>query len=125
MAYDAEIELRSKSGRRIAVSSDGAHLALRIVARSLNLKSEVYGVAFLGEDGRGSQADVFFGEVANQESIGANVSTMLGHVIAHELGKFITRQQFSRCFWDHALALAGSRAAKLGSWSAFFYPRSS
>ena len=78
-----------KVSRDCAVPSDGAHLALRIVARSLNLKSEVYGVAFLGEDGRGTQADVFFGEVANQESIGANVSTMLGHVIAHELGHLL------------------------------------
>ena len=59
------------------------------MARSLNLKSEVYGVAFLGEDGRGTQADVFFGEVANHAPTGANVSNMLGHVIAHELGHLL------------------------------------
>lgn len=78
-----------KLSRDCIAPSDGAHLALRIVARFLNLKSEIYGVAFLGNDGRGTQADVFFGEVANQESIGANVSTMLGHVIAHELGHLL------------------------------------
>jgi len=78
-----------KISRDCTVPSDGAHLALRILTRSLNLKSEVYGVAFLGEDGRGTQADVFFGEVANHAPTGANVSNMLGHVIAHELGHLL------------------------------------
>jgi hypothetical protein len=68
-------------------ASDQRHFALRIIPRSLTLKSDVFGVAFLGEDGVGSQADVFFDEVEKLDidrRIG--VSGLLGHVIAHELG---------------------------------------
>ena len=70
--------------------SDDGHFALRIVPRSQSLRSEVFGAAFLGDDGRGTQADVFFDEVQRLGTDSAvNVPELLGHVIAHELGHLI------------------------------------
>jgi hypothetical protein len=74
------------SGRCLRLSDQG-HFALRIVPRSRSLRSEVFGAAFLGDDGRGTQADVFFIEVQRLgTNARVNVPELLGHVIAHELG---------------------------------------
>jgi hypothetical protein len=79
-----------KGGSERCLQPDDGHFALRIVRRSRNLWSEAFGVAFLDEVGHGTQADVFFDEV---QRLGTNakvdVSELLGHVIAHELGHLI------------------------------------
>ena len=67
-----------------------ASFSLRIVPKALKLKSEVFGIAFLGEDGRGAQADVFLDrirEFASRNRVG--VDEILGHVVAHELGHLL------------------------------------
>ena len=71
-------------------TSASGHFALRIVLRSQNLKSEIFGVAFLGKDGYGTQADVFFDEVAKlNANSSVSLPDLLGSVIAHELGHLI------------------------------------
>ena len=65
-------------------------LVVRIVARSRNLSGEVFGVAFLGPDGFGQQADVFYDNVASlsRQSL-RNSGLVLGSVMAHELGHLV------------------------------------
>jgi hypothetical protein len=65
-------------------------LAVRIVARSRSLSADVFGVAFLGADGDGQQADVFYENVAALSGqSGRNPGEVLGCVMAHELGHLV------------------------------------
>jgi len=64
--------------------------SVKIVRRALNLPGEDFGVAFVGEDGLGQQADVFYSGIERMESTSpAFAGRMLGHVIAHELGHLL------------------------------------
>jgi hypothetical protein len=46
----------------------------------------VFGVAFLGAEGRGKYCDVFFGRVEElHNSVGVSTARLLGAVMAHEL----------------------------------------
>ena len=65
-------------------------LAMRIVPRSRNLSGEVFGIAFLGPDGFGQQADVFYDNVASLSKHAVrNSGLILGAVMAHELGHLV------------------------------------
>jgi hypothetical protein len=63
---------------------------LRITSHVSTVSSDAFGVAFLGSDGRGRYADVFwnraqeFGAASNQ-----GVDRILGSVMAHELGHLL------------------------------------
>jgi len=65
-------------------------LVLRITSHVSTVSSDAFGVAFLGSDGRGRYADVFWnraqelGATSNQ-----SVDRILGTVIAHELGHLL------------------------------------
>lgn len=74
-------------GERCSHTERLATFSLRIVARSLNLPGEDFGVAFIGGDGLGNQADVFYSAI-ERLSVDSRVGAgrVLGHVIAHELG---------------------------------------
>jgi len=86
----AFLECQHDSSEKCLKFSDYGHFALRIVPRSRSLSPEVFGATFLGDDGRGIQADVFFDEVQRLGTNSAvNVPKLLGHVIAHELGHLI------------------------------------
>jgi len=63
-------------------------LFVRIVRRSLNLPGEDFGIAFVGGDGRGVQADIFYSGI-EQLSSPTNPAQILGHVMAHELGHLL------------------------------------
>ena len=70
---------------------DGSsRFSIRILPNSLRLKSEVFGIAFLDKDGRGSQGDIFFQPVQALSAAGrCSLSALLGSVAAHELGHLL------------------------------------
>jgi hypothetical protein len=66
------------------------HLQLTIARRSKNLTDSVFGVSYLGEDGSGCYSNVF-SEPAEElhARLYVNLGTLLGHVVAHELGHLL------------------------------------
>jgi hypothetical protein len=62
-----------------------------IVPRAQTLSDIAYGAAFLGSDGRGEYADVFFDSIQRLQDEETQVSQaqILGYVIAHELGHLL------------------------------------
>jgi hypothetical protein len=84
------------SSEKIADSSEGAgsSVTLRIVSRPRTLSGEDFGIAFVGDDGRPQQADVFFASIEHfRETSSASISAILGHVMAHELGHLLLGQK--------------------------------
>lgn len=67
---------------------------LHIVPNGKTSGDSVFGVAFLGPDGRGKYCDVFFNliEEAHRKS-GANLPRLLGAVVAHEFGHLLLGSQ--------------------------------
>ena len=69
---------------------DSGHLVLHIVHNTQTLGADVYGVAFLGEDGSGSYCDVFYDRIAALYHRGrTNEAKILAVVAAHELGHLL------------------------------------
>jgi hypothetical protein len=66
------------------------HLQLTIARRSMNLTDSVLGVSYVGEDGSGCYSNVFF-EPAEElhKRLHVDLGTLLGHVVAHELGHLL------------------------------------
>jgi hypothetical protein len=67
------------------------HLQLSIARRSKNLTESVLGVSFLAEDGSGCYSDVFLepAEELHEKLRVINLGTLLGHVVAHEIGHLL------------------------------------
>ena len=66
------------------------HLQLRIAKRSLNLNEFAMGISYLSADGVGCYADLFYQRVAEMhETSQVNMSSILGHGIAHEIGHLL------------------------------------
>jgi len=65
-------------------------LVLHIVHTGLAVRDSVFGVAFIGEDGRGKYSDVFFDRI-REEALGSTVplAQLLAAVSAHELGHLL------------------------------------
>jgi hypothetical protein len=85
---DAGIRLAWKD--HCAPKSGLTQFFVRIVSRSLNLPGEDFGIAFVGPDGRGVQADVFYSGIERlAENNSANPAEIMGHVMAHELGHLL------------------------------------
>jgi hypothetical protein len=63
---------------------------LHIVPTGKTSSDLVFGVAFLGEDGRGKYCNVFFDRIQDgHRDLGASTSQLLGTVAAHELGHLL------------------------------------
>ena len=63
---------------------------VRLRQRSHNLNESTLGLSFLGDDGIGCHADVFYAEVELiQQEAGLSAEAILGLVIAHELGHLL------------------------------------
>lgn len=60
---------------------DNRHFVLSIEHQARTLETDIYGVAFLGEDGSGSYCDVFYDRIAELHHRGrASEATILGIV---------------------------------------------
>ncbi len=67
-----------------------AHLALRILPRSLLSTNEVFGVAFLSLEGTGCYSNVFYDRaMALHADWKVGLRDILGNVMAHELGHLL------------------------------------
>ena len=66
------------------------HFEVRLRQRSRNLNEWTLGLSFLGDNGIGCHADVFYAEVEPiQQEAGLSAEALLGLVIAHELGHLL------------------------------------
>jgi hypothetical protein len=67
------------------------HLQLSIARRSKDLTESILGVSFLAEDGSGCYSDVFLEptEELHEKLHVINLATLLGHVVAHEIGHLL------------------------------------
>jgi hypothetical protein len=66
------------------------HLKLRIISHSLNLSTDIFGVAFLDSDGTGAYCDVFLDRIeALRDSHRTSEARILGIVMAHEMGHLL------------------------------------
>jgi hypothetical protein len=76
--------------RQARVEIDSQQLSVRIVPRSRNLGDDIFGMAFLDENGRGRQADVFYSRIARlSKDAGYDPATVLAAVMVHELGHLL------------------------------------
>lgn len=66
------------------------HLEVRLRQRSLNLPESTLGLSFVGEDGFGCHADVFYAGIPSiEKEVHLSSETILGLAIAHELGHLL------------------------------------
>jgi len=65
------------------------HLDVHIVGGCPHLPSSVIGISYLSPEGIGSQADVFYAKIAAFRQSPAELSTLLGYAMAHELGHLL------------------------------------
>jgi len=96
------------------------HLQVRLRQRSFNLNASTLGLSYLGEDGIGCQADVFYAGVAPiEQEARLSSGAILGLVIAHELGHLLlgsNSHSFSgimRASWQRP-ELSAARKGALG-----------
>lgn len=103
------------SGRNGRVSTcrdqtTSTQLIVCIVPRPLTLSDITYGAAFLGADGHGQYADVFFASVRQlqHQEPRTNQAQVLGYVMAHEIGHLLLGSNahsnlgIMRPYWSNA-----------------------
>jgi hypothetical protein len=82
--------MSERVGNECLTGSGRYEFVLQIVPTGKTSSDSVFGVAFLGEDGRGKYGDVFFDRIQNAgRTFGAPVARLLGAVSAHELGHLL------------------------------------
>lgn len=105
------LALETQTGTSCGTTDFPRHLQLRIVLRSISLRSEVFGVSYLGEDGTGCYSDIFLEPAEELQERGGpspylSLGTMLGYVAAHEIGHLLLGNNshsstgIMRAHWD-------------------------
>lgn len=65
-------------------------ISLRVVRKAATLPTVTFGVSFLGADGSGRYADIFYDTAQRlSEANHLNLPNVFGHVMAHELGHLL------------------------------------
>jgi len=81
---------RELKRERCIETVDNRHFVLQIEHQARTLETDIYGVAFLSEDGSGAYCDVFYDRIVELHHRGrASEATILGIVAAHELGHLL------------------------------------
>jgi len=80
--------------QRCSPPPDDRHLVLHVEHQPRSSATDMYGVAFLGQDGSGVYCDVFYDRIVklHQASM-ASEATILGIIAAHELGHLLLGSQ--------------------------------
>ena len=65
------------------------HLDMHIVKSCPHLPGSVFGISYLSPEGIGTQADVFYVKIAAFRQSPAEMSTLLGYAMAHEVGHLL------------------------------------
>ena len=65
------------------------HLDMHIVNSCPHLPGSVFGISYVSPEGIGTQADVFYVKVAAFRQSPAELSTLLGYAMAHEVGHLL------------------------------------
>ena len=65
------------------------HLDMHIVNSCPHLPGSVFGISYLSPEGIGTQADVFYVKVVGFRQSPAELSTLLGYAMAHEVGHLL------------------------------------
>jgi hypothetical protein len=72
------------------ISSDRKQFVVHIIPKGKTSTDSVFGEAFIGDDGIGKYADIFFDRIeAMHAQCGIDTSQLLGAVAAHELGHLL------------------------------------
>jgi hypothetical protein len=72
------------------ISSDRKQFVVHIIPKGKTSNDSVFGEAFMGEDGAGKYADIFFDRIeATHTQCGIDSSQLLAAVAAHELGHLL------------------------------------
>ena len=75
---------------RCGAANKPGEIVLNIEHQALTRTADIYGVAFLGQDGRGKFCDVFYDRILTLHHSGrVSEETILGIVAAHELGHLL------------------------------------
>jgi hypothetical protein len=95
-------------------------LGVHVIAQPRTLGNEVFGIAFVGADGSGQQADVFYAAVNAHRA--QDRAVLLGAVMAHELGHLLlgshshTPTGIMKANWDdEALRLVAAGMASFNT----------
>jgi len=65
-------------------------IAVQIVHGTTKMRDEIFGAAFLGEDGFGRQTDVFYDRLSDlNRNWNISLPELLGNVMAHEIGHLL------------------------------------
>lgn len=65
-------------------------VSIQIVSGTTKMSDEIFGAAFLGEDGVGRQTDIFYDRLNDlHEDWNISLSELLGNVMAHEIGHLL------------------------------------
>ena len=80
----------SEGGRDCSGPATPGSVAMQIVHRTTKMSDEIFGAAFLGEDGIGRQTDVFYDRLTElHRDWNVALPELLGNVMAHELGHLL------------------------------------